>query len=308
MVQAMSVNDSRLQLWRDVLALISQNPWAGIGFGQLEFFRSFSDLPNAMKTIHVNAHMLPLQIAVEYGLPVAGLFFGLLAFGFFKAGKAWRDPVGNFALANIVMILLHSMTEFPLWYAFILLPFAFLLGLYLASGRAGALQEPTSPQGLATFRRMYTYAALAVVGGIVLSVAHYLPTIAMYVLHSKDITREDRLATANRAFLYKHWIVYNAIGGTSLADISQHPELLALFDKSSRFYMNEFNMAQYALALAENGEDAKAARVVFALRRIESSQLADLRAYCAGATTPGARRLLDLIDAKAEPTVTAKDF
>jgi len=35
------VNDSRLQLWRDVLALISQNPWAGIGFGQLEFLRSF---------------------------------------------------------------------------------------------------------------------------------------------------------------------------------------------------------------------------------------------------------------------------
>ena len=299
----------RLQLWEDTWSLILQNPWAGIGFGQFEFYRTFSDLPNDLKTIHVNAHLLPLQLAVEYGLPIAVIFFALIGYALTQAKSSWRDPVSQFAVAGVVIVLIHSMTEFPLWYAFILLPFGFLLGLYF-----GGLQPPSEPKKgaqapTALLKRLYMYAALAMLGGIVLGTTHYLPTVAMYVLNTKNITREDRLATAERAFLYKHWIVYNSIGGTSYGDISAQPKvLLPLFDKSSRFYMNEFNMTQYALVLAENGRFEHATRVVAALRRVQSNKLSDLLTYCRSANTDGASRLRSIIENQSVPKLDARDF
>ena len=304
----MGITDSRLSLWRETLTLIAQNPWAGVGFGQFEFYRTFSDVPNALKIIHVNAHMLPLQIAVEYGLPVAALFFALAIYAVLKAGAAWRDPGGNFAMAGIGVVLIHSMTEFPLWYAFILLPFAFLCGIYLSSTELHTEPAPGRPQKLTGWRRMHMYGALSVLGGIALGITHYLPTVAMYVLNSKDITRDERLATSEKAFLYKNWIVYNSIGGTSFEEITKHPELITLFDKTSRFYMNEFNMAQYALVLAENGRHEQATRVVASLRRQASKNLSDLRAYCQTASSAGAKRLLEVIDSQEAPQLSAKDF
>gem|GEM_PF-2671840 len=303
------MSSSRLQLWEDTWSLVFQNPWTGIGFGQLEFYRAFSDLPNNLKTIHVNAHLLPLQLAAEYGLPIAVIFFTLIFYALKRAKSAWRDPVSQCALAGVVIVLIHSMTEFPLWYSFILLPFGFLLGLYFgavpATGKPGKHEQTSA--GLP--KRLYLYAALAMLGGIVLGTTHYLPTVAMYVLNTKDITREDRLATAERAFLYKHWIVYNSIGGASYSDISAKPAMfLPLFEKSSRFYMNEFNMSQYALVLAESGRFEHATRVVAGLRRLQSSNLADLLAYCRSATTEGASRLRSIIENQNVPKLDARDF
>ena len=304
-----SISSSRLQLWEDTWSLVLQNPWTGIGFGQFEFYRTFSDLPNALKVTHVNAHLLPLQLSAEYGLPVVVIFFGLIGYALIQAKSAWRDPVSRCAMSGLVIVLIHSMTEFPLWYAFFLLPFGFLLGLYFGAVPSPDNLKDTKNASSALPKRMYTYAALAILGGIVLGTTHYLPTVAMYVLNTKDITREDRLATADRAFIYKHWIVYNSIGGTTYSDISAQPKIfLPLFDKSSRFYMNEFNMTQYALVLAESGRFEHATRVVAGLRRLQSGKLADLLAYCRSATTDGASRLRGIIENQSVPKLDARDF
>lgn len=308
-VMAGNISNQRFQLWQDTWSLVLQNPWTGIGFGQFEFYRTFSDLPNDLKTMHVNAHLLPLQLAAEYGLPVAVVFFTLIGYALIQAKSAWRDPVSQCAMAGVVIVLIHSSTEFPLWYAFILLPFGFLLGLYFGGASSPDRSTEATQVSMALPKRAHKYAALAMLGGIVLGTTHYLPTVAMYVLNTKDITREDRLATAERAFLYKHWIVYNSIGGASYDEISAQPKvLLPLFDKSSRFYMNEFNMAQYALVLAENGRYEHATRVVAALRRLQSSKLPDLLMYCRSANTEGASRLSSIIENQVMPKLDARDF
>jgi O-antigen ligase len=310
-VETMSgdISNQRFQLWQDTWSLILQNPWAGIGFGQFEFYRTFSDLPNALKTIHVNAHLLPLQLAAEYGLPVAVIFFALIAYALTQAKSAWRDPVSQCAMAGVVIVLIHSLTEFPLWYAFILLPFGFILGVYFCGAASAGNPTESNPALPGPTKRFHIYAALAMLGGIVLGISHYLPTVAMYVLNTKSITREDRLATADRAFLYKHWIVYNSIGGVSYSEISADPKvLLPLFDMSSRFYMNEFNMTQYALVLAENGRYEHATRVVAALRRLQSNKLTELLTYCQSSSTAGASRLRSMIENQEMPTLDARDF
>ncbi len=68
--------ESRMALYRNVLHLITQKPLAGWGWGELDYahFMTLYTTPLAgvrFCAILDNAHNLPLQLAVELGLPLA---------------------------------------------------------------------------------------------------------------------------------------------------------------------------------------------------------------------------------------------
>ena len=65
-----------------------------------------------------NAHNLPLHLAVELGLPGATLICGVAA-GLVIRAKPWREVDANrqMAWAVLALVTLHSMLEYPLWYA-----------------------------------------------------------------------------------------------------------------------------------------------------------------------------------------------
>ena len=118
---------SRLTLWNNVLHLIAQKPWAGWGWGELDYAH-FTTLYSGSRFCDIldNAHNLPLHLAVELGIPVAVLVCGL---GLWLAWRSrpWRetDPSRQMAWAVLAVILLHSMLEYPLWYG----PFQIAAGL-----------------------------------------------------------------------------------------------------------------------------------------------------------------------------------
>ena len=76
-----------------------------------------------------NAHNLPLHLAVELGLPVAGMACVALLAWVVRA-RPWRetDPVRQLAWGALALIGVHSMVEFPLWYG----PFQLVTVLALA--------------------------------------------------------------------------------------------------------------------------------------------------------------------------------
>ena len=122
---------SRLTLWSNVLHLISQKPLWGWGWGMLDYAYFVTLFPTERFCgIVDNAHNLPLQWAVELGLPMATLFCAAIV-GFVLFGKPWRENNRSkqAAWAVLVAIGLHSLLEYPLWYA----PFqlATLLAVYL---------------------------------------------------------------------------------------------------------------------------------------------------------------------------------
>lgn len=153
---------SRLTLWRNVLFLIGERPWLGWGWGELDYAHFITLYPGArFCDILDNAHNLPLQLAVELGLPAALLLCGG---GLWLAWRArpWRelDPTRHMAWAVLAVILLHSLLEYPLWYG----PFQMAAALCVwqllpASSRgAGAL----APYLQATLAGMLlTFCALA---------------------------------------------------------------------------------------------------------------------------------------------------
>lgn len=122
---------SRVLLWRNVLALISEHPWTGWGWGELAFAH-YGTSYNGGRFIEIldNAHNLPLHLAVELGIPAAVLICG----GFFwlvVSAQPWRerDPVRLMAWGMLWAIVLHSLLEYPLWYGPFQLVFGLCLGL-----------------------------------------------------------------------------------------------------------------------------------------------------------------------------------
>lgn len=136
---------SRLVLWSNVLELIARRPWSGWGWGELDYahFMAAYDGPRFCAILD-NAHNLPLQIAVELGVPaalllVAATWIWVQRMRPWRAGDAGAQP----AWALLGLILLHSMVEYPLWYG----PFqmTLALGLWLLVDRpAGGTRMPAS--------------------------------------------------------------------------------------------------------------------------------------------------------------------
>jgi O-antigen ligase len=127
---------SRSVLWSNVLHLVAQKPWWGWGWGELDFAHFTTLYPGArFCDILDNAHNLPLQLAVELGVPIAVLVVG--GFGLWVVGqRPWReqDATRRMAWGVAAVILLHSMLEYPLWYGPFQMAFGFSLGFLARPG------------------------------------------------------------------------------------------------------------------------------------------------------------------------------
>jgi O-antigen ligase len=120
---------SRRALWSNVLHLIAQKPWLGWGWGELDFahYNTLYAQPRFCDILD-NAHNLPLHVAVELGVPASLLLCaGVLAL--IVRARPWREgePTRQLAWAVLMVLAVHSLLEYPLWYG----PFQIALGLCL---------------------------------------------------------------------------------------------------------------------------------------------------------------------------------
>lgn len=121
----------RLHIWTESLLLFLQSPWLGIGVGQTRWMSFYMldqqwliDLPGAYE----HAHNLVVQLLAEMGL-AGGLLLLAGVFAWLR-GFHWRQIQLEtwYVLAILSIIGIHSMLEYPLWYAYFLGLTAFLLG------------------------------------------------------------------------------------------------------------------------------------------------------------------------------------
>ncbi len=109
---------SRVTLWSNMLYLIGQKPWLGWGWGELDFAHYSTLFPGERFCVLLdNAHNLPLHLAVELGLPVALAFCALVLWAVWRF-KPWResDPARQLCWGILLLVGMHSILEFPLWY------------------------------------------------------------------------------------------------------------------------------------------------------------------------------------------------
>ncbi|WP_281889347.1 Wzy polymerase domain-containing protein [Limnohabitans sp. TEGF004] len=117
----------RRVLWSNVLALVTQHPWLGWGWGETDYAHFMTDY-NILRFCDMldNAHDFPLHLALEFGVPFALAVMALICVWVLRR-TPWREQHAWRVMAWCLLLVLglHSLLEYPLWYG----PFQMTLGL-----------------------------------------------------------------------------------------------------------------------------------------------------------------------------------
>ena len=257
------ISGSRFGIWRDTLALIMANPWGGVGFGEFNLAWTLSAFPGRPTAYFDHTHNLPLQLAVELGLPLAALVMALLLWALARAARtAWRaqgdtSTAQRCAVMMVLMIGLHSVLEYPLWYAYFLLPAAWAFGFALRGPDTVETASVTSPRQ----RPLLAWAGWALVAGAAFSVWDYSRVAAIFSAAPGAPSLEQRIATGQKSVFFAHHADYAAV--TSGVAV---PDPATAFDRTSHYLLDSRLMIAWATALAARGEVEAARHIAARLR------------------------------------------
>lgn len=216
--------NSRVALWNNVLHLISLKPWTGWGWGELGFAHYMVLQPDLrFCDILDNAHNLFLQLAVEVGVPAtAAVSLALLALFAKGRVRAEQRPTVRVAWVVIVVILLHSMLEYPLWYG----PFltAMLLALATVWPWSIRLRSGIGPESAPAQARAIAWAGIAVllVAGAAYMAWEYqrVSQIFLPLDERSPAYRADTLNKLRDARMFKRYVQYAELTTTPVNEQS----------------------------------------------------------------------------------------
>ena len=216
----------RITLWSNVLQLIAQKPWLGWGWGELDYahYITLYQGPRFCEILD-NAHNLPLQLAVELGVPAALLLCG----GFVWWGlrqRPWREakPSRQLAWAVLAVILLHSMLEYPLWYGPFQMAFALCMAMLWRqrSGEAGLTKAQKKPSINTAAQWIRAPAAITLIACVGYAAWDYHRVSQIYLTPSaRDAAyRDDTLAKIRVSWLFADQLRFAELMLTPLAPAS----------------------------------------------------------------------------------------
>jgi O-antigen ligase len=280
-LQRADLSSSRFGIWSNTFELIKQNPWFGVGWGEFNFAWSLTPFPGRPVAFFDHTHNLPLNLLVELGIPLGTLVLALLAWSLWKAFVACRitpEPDGAMvrtALVMVLMMVVHSMLEYPLWYAYFLLPTAFALGICLGHSmpRDEAVETAsTSPR----LRHTLIVASLLLAAGTVFSVFDYLRVTKIFTVDDDDTTPlSQRIAEGQKSVFFAHHADYAA------ATVATHPSTAwKAFRRAPHLLLDTRLMMAWAKAYAEKGDVERARYIADRLREFRNADSAEFFAEC----------------------------
>lgn len=281
-------SSSRGRIWANTLSLIATHPWGGMGPGAFNFVWSMTPFPGRPVAFFDHSHNLPLQLAVESGLPFAGLVLVLLVWVFWRARLALGQVDEAAAQASralafmLLVVAVHSLLEYPLWYAYFLLPTALMAGwLCGAAARVEQAAAPHNgqtrqPAGLGT-RWVAGLAALVLVGCVWVGQQYYRVAIIFDpgLTLGEAAPLDERIAQGQRSPLFGHHADY------ARATMAEQPQAVAsAFGRTVYHLLDTRLMMAYAKALAGRGQLAEARHVAARLREFHNPASQEFFAPC----------------------------
>jgi Virulence factor membrane-bound polymerase, C-terminal len=212
-----------------------------------------------------HAHNLPLHLAVELGLPLTAAVLGLLVAALWHSARLALAADGaagvtlRSAWVMLLLIALHSLLEYPLWYAYFLLPAAWLCGYGL--GRPRSAVQAASPS------RAFVAGGLLLVAGSVLALADYLSVVRIFAPPRDGSSLAQRIDAGQRSALFAHHAGYAA--ATTIDDL---PASHAAFTSAPHYLLDTRLMIAWAEALARSGELDKARHLAQRMREFRNPQ------------------------------------
>lgn len=134
----LSTGGTRPQHWAAMLAAIGEEPWLGYGWQQVSaaHVRLADSRPFVGESID-HSHNLFLDLLIWNGLFVGLLLCGIVVWWFASRLAGCRDATTFWLLAALLGLAAHSMVEYPLSFAYFLIPMGYWIGAVDAiQGRA----------------------------------------------------------------------------------------------------------------------------------------------------------------------------
>jgi hypothetical protein len=266
------ISSSRFAIWSNTLALMRSEPWLGVGFGEFNLAWSLTPFPGRPTAFFDHTHNLPLQLMVELGLPLALAILALALAALWRAGASAWGPAGGIgsraALLMIVMIGLHSLLEYPLWYSYFLLPAAWAWGYALGGPRFDA--KASAKPSLAL-----TLGAAAVVAGAALAVIDYMRVAVIFRAGEGLGPLEQRIEAGRRSVLFAHHADYAAV--TSSVQVRDPG---AAYARTTHYLLDTRLMMSWARWLAAQGHVDLARHLAARLREFHKQEVEEFFEAC----------------------------
>ena len=260
------LSSSRFGIWANTLALIASHPWLGVGWGEFNFAWSLTPFPGRPVAFFDHTHNIVLQFVVELGVPLGLLVLALLGRALWRAWRAGvqcadRDAASALRAAFLIVLMMavHSQFEYPLWYAYFLLPTAFAFGLCLGADTRPAV----APTGSAALR---AGAAILAVGGC-LALWDYHRVVVIYAPGAGAAPLAERIAAGKHSWFFGHHADYAEV---TTEEVVPDPD--RAFRRVPHYLLDTRLMMAWARSLDAAGRTDEARFVAQRLREFHNEQ------------------------------------
>jgi hypothetical protein len=265
--------NARAIIWRNAWQVFQMHPISGWGWGQIGWGLEQTTLAGRLHPLPLdnidNAHDLILQLLAETG--VAGTLPVLAAalVWLWQVLQPWRAGLAGAArriallpgLMAASFIGLHSLVEYPLWYVYFLLAFAFVLGW--AEGAAAPAQQAAARRHQPLRGPWRTVGMAAGVLALLFTIKAGVDYARTAEVYSSDA--QENLAARTTA-MRDDWFFLPLAQFTEAAAVLPEPDAnrsqlladLALLDRSSHAWGDPGLLSRRMIVLLRLGEAQKA--------------------------------------------------
>jgi len=242
----------RPQAWAVLTQALMQNPITGYGWGQIysaQLTQSPTDTP--LYRTFLQAHNLPLELALSIGIPAATIVLAGLSRWIYLSVKGIRDEATAVMHLALMVPMVHALVEYPLHYAYFLLPVGVLMGaIGVRCGFRSVAHLPGTAKPLLIF---FLWAACA------LTTRDYLILEKEYrgvLLERAGITTPHSQSQANSLVLDSLSALLEISRLQPTSDMST--KQLELMRRLVHAHPGAEGLYKLAIALTLNGHDAEA--------------------------------------------------
>jgi O-antigen ligase len=263
-LEAQMQGGSRQLHWQVLLDAIAHEPLTGYGWGRVGAaqIRAAADHAAPFSVLE-HSHNLLLDLVVWAGVPVGGAIALLLGSWFFTRMRAYTSPTAHGWMVALAGLLVHAMLEYPLEYAYFLLPAGLMIGAV----------ESLHPRSGAWPLRPWVLRAAS------LGLLALLAVVSLDYLRAEEGYRTMRFETARigtnqttpppQLLLLSQLQAYQQFVQTP-AKPDMSAEQMTTMRRVSERYPFPPVMLRYALATGLNGDPTAASRTLISLCRMHA--------------------------------------
>ncbi|MES2978073.1 MAG: Wzy polymerase domain-containing protein [Pseudomonadota bacterium] len=247
--------DARWLAWKMFLEAVLSRPWAGFGWGQLGHAQFLMLDEKVLSGANfLQSHNLILDLLLWNGVVLGSTIVLVLAFCCVQMVRRIREFPELVQALFAAVLGLHAMLEFPLQYAYFLLPFGLVLG---ALGQGGVTRRVHASAGA---RALTGAAYLAAAAVLAVTISDYFKVeSSLYGLRfQQQKIKSSFPVTPPDVLVLDQWRQY-----LELARLEPRPgippEKIQAIRQLVSTVPSAFGMSQLAAVLAMNGNPAEAA-------------------------------------------------